>query len=300
MRQVELRHLRYFIAVAEKLNFGQAAASLNLSQPPLSKQIKDLETELGATLFHRTKRRVELTAAGREFLLYAQDILRTADEAQFRVRQVEAGTMGTLIIGFTGTAIFDLQPIVRTFNQSHPDVEVILRRMVTSDQQNGLKDRSISVGHLILPLSDTGLDVLPIRRDSFVVSLPATHPIAQGFEPVKVASLAHENFIITPRAAGTSYHDVVMSIFLQGGFLPRVSLEIDHIESIPAFISIGMGVAFVPQSLSNLKVEGVVYKSIDVVKPVMEMALAWRKDDRSPIVRSFIECAFSYQERLFH
>lgn len=300
MRQVELRHLRYFVAVAEKLNFGRAATSLNLSQPPLSKQIKDLETEVGATLFHRTKRRVELTAAGHEFLFYAQDILRMADEAQLRVRQVEAGATGTLIIGFTGTAIFDLQPIVRMFNQSHPDVEVILRRMVTSDQQSGLKDRVISVGHLILPVPDMGLDVLPIRTDLFVVSLPSRHPVAQGFEPVKIASLAQEKFIITPRTAGSSYHDAVMSICLQGGFLPRISLEIDHIESIPAFISIGMGIALVPRSLSNLKVEGVVYKTIDVVRPVMEMALAWRKDDRSPIVRSFIECAYGYRERSLH
>lgn len=300
MRQLELRHLRYFVAVAENLNFGRAATSLNLSQPPLSKQIKDLETEVGATLFHRTKRRVELTAAGHEFLLYAQDILRMADEARVRVRQVGAGTIGVLTIGFTGTAIFDLQPIVHMFNQSHPGVEVVLRRMVTTDQQNGLKDRSISVGHLILPLPDAGLDVLPIRKDSFVVSLPSTHPVANGVEPVCIASLARENFITTPRTAGTSYHDAVMAICLQGGFVPHVSLEIDHIESIPAFISIGMGIALVPRSLSNLKVEGVVYKNIDVVKPVMETALAWRKDNRCPVVRSLIECASRYRLTLIN
>lgn len=295
MRQIELRHLRYFVAVAEELHFGRAAISLNLSQPPLSKQIRDLETEVGATLLVRTKRRVELTAAGCEFLLYAKDILRMADEAQFRVQKVSTGEFGTLVIGFTGTTIFDLQTIVRIFKQTHPNVEVILHRMVTTDQRNRLKDRSISIGHLIRPLPDSSLDFLPIRIEPFVIALPSGHPVAQHPEPVSISSLVQENFIISPRNAGTTYHDAMMSLCLQGGFVPRIGLETDHVESIPVFVSIGMGVSLVPRSVSNLKIEGVVYKSIDVEKPVVETALAWRKDDRSPIVRSLIECAYRYR-----
>ena len=296
MVQVELRHLRYFVAVAEELNFGRAAGVLNLSQPPLSKQIKDLEIELGTALFLRTKRHVELTTAGHELLPYAKDILRMAEEARARVRKASAGDVGTLAVGFTGTTIFDLQAIVRMFNQAHPDVEIVLRRMGTTDQRSALKDRSISIGHLILPLPDLSLEVLPIRTDPFVVALPSTHSIAQGTEPINLSSLVRENFIITPRDAGTSYHDAVLSLCLQGGFVPRIGLEMDYIESIPAFISLGMGVSLVPVSLSNIKIQGVVYKTIDAEKPVMETALAWRKDDRSPIVRSFVECAIHYRE----
>ncbi len=268
---------------------------LNLSQPPLSKQIKDLEIEVGATLFSRTKRRVELTFAGHEFLLYAKDILQMADEARARIRKISTGDIGTLAIAFTGTTIFDLQTIVHMFKQLHPGVEIILRRMVTTDQRNSLKDRSIAVGHLILPLPDSSLDFLPIRLDPFVIALPSKHPVAQNSEPVRISSLSQENFIITPRHAGTSYHDAVMSLCLQSGFAPRISLEIDYIESIPAFISLGMGVSLVPRSLTNLKIEGVVYKTIDVEKPVIiETALAWRTDDRSAVVRAFVECAHRY------
>lgn len=293
---MELRHLRYFVAVAEELSFGRAAAALNMSQPPLSKQIKDLEREIGATLFERTKRRVEITAAGQDFLLYAKDILRMADEARYRVQQVSTGEIGKLVIGFTGTTMYDLQEILRSFSQLHPNVEVILRRMSTATQLERLKERSISVGNLLLPIRESDLHFLPIRMEPFVIALPSSHPLAQHREPISISRFAEDNFIATPRSAGTSYYDAAMSVCVEGGFVPRISLEMDHSESIAAFVSIGMGVSLVPQSLANLKIEGVVYKRIDVEKPVVVTALAWRNDDRSPVIRSLVECATFYRQ----
>ncbi|KPV44348.1 LysR substrate-binding domain-containing protein [Alicyclobacillus ferrooxydans] len=288
---MELRHLRYFVAVAETLHFGQAAKSLNVSQPPLSKQIADLETEVGVSLFHRTKRHVELTKAGREFYEYAKQILNMAEHALTRAQHAARGETGELVIAFTGATIYDLQAIIRKFSAAYPHVEVVLRRLVTSDQVPALMNRSVSIGHLIPPVQSDELRFLPIRKERIMVALPEHHPLADGVTPIKVASLAHETFILTPRNAGMSYYDAMMSCCRRGGFIPRVELEVDHLESIVGFVSIGMGISLVPESLSQFKVQGVVYQPLEDALPAFETALAWREDNDSPIVHTFIAFA---------
>jgi DNA-binding transcriptional LysR family regulator len=201
---MELRHLRYFVAVAEELHFNRAAERLHMAQPPLSQQIKQLETELGVELFHRrTKRQVQLTEAGQVLLQAAYSILAQLDQAVCETQRAGRGETGSLTIGFTSSVVYDVLPaILHQFRQHFPQVDLVLQELTTTQQEEALQNQRIEVGFCHPPIKDTSLVSETIRLEPLVVVLPATHPLAT--EPtLSLCSLADEPFISAPSGSGS-------------------------------------------------------------------------------------------------
>lgn len=286
---MELRHLRYFVTVAEELHFGRAATRLNMAQPPLSQQIRQLENELGVPLFYRTKHRVQVTDAGRAFLDHAYQILEQVKIASDTARRVDRGETGQLHIGFTGTVMYDIFPqILQSYRAKFPSVHVVLHQLSTMDQVKALEEKKIQIGVLVTPVESTSLHFQVIHRQPFVIALPATHPLAFIDSPCNVSELAKELFIMTPRKTGPSYYDLFISICYQAGFSPQVTLEAGELQTVVSLVAAGVGVALVPYSAKKLQINGVVYREIEETGLTVETSMAWNHDEKSPVVHSFL------------
>ena len=223
---MELRHLKYFIAVAEELHFGRAAQRLQMAQPPLSHQIKQLENELDVLLFSRTKQRVELTKAGEVFLKRTYEILNRVHLACEEAKSIDRGESGQLVLAFTGSIAFELLPLLlRRFQEQYPNINIVLRQLSSTEQIEALHDNSIHVGLLILPIESESFHVEMLREEPFIVALPKTHRLATETEPIDVSILANEQFIMTPRKAGESYYDAIISLCQHAGFSPKKTQE---------------------------------------------------------------------------
>jgi DNA-binding transcriptional LysR family regulator len=287
---MELRHLRYFIAVAEELHFGKAAERLHIAQPPLSQQIQQLEAELGVKLFHRkTKRQIQLTEAGKVFLQEAYQLLVQLETAVALTQRIGRGQTGQLRIGFTSLAIYNLLPsILRQFREQFPEVELVLLELTTSQQEQALKDSLIHVGFAHPPLEDDTISYKCIHRESLVVALSSTHSLAQQ-EYISVLSLLHEPLIVFPRYLAPGLYDRIMSLFEQRNFKPNITQEAIQMQTIIGLVSAGMGVAITPSTLENLQRSGVAYRPILEEVPVIETAVVWRENSLTPIVDNFLQ-----------
>jgi DNA-binding transcriptional LysR family regulator len=286
---MELRHLRYFVAVAEELHFGRAAARLHMTQQPLSQQIHQLETELGVLLFHRTKRQVQLTEPGKVFLEEARQILLKADQAVKIVRQIAQGESGLLKVGFSGFATYSILPkVLRVFRNHFPRVELELEEMTTTAQVKALQEHQIHLGLMIPPVPDATLSLEVILREPLVVILPETHSLASQPE-LTLLELAHESFILVSRQLEPGYYDQCISLFQQAGFSPKVIQKASQKQTILGLVSAGMGVSLAPASIRNIHRAGVVYNTLNI--PISEVALAavWRQDEASPILQTFLK-----------
>jgi DNA-binding transcriptional LysR family regulator len=286
---MELRHLRYFVTVAEELHFGNAARRLNIAQPPLSQQIRQLERELGVSLLDRTKRGVQLTDAGKVFLEKSREILAEVERARETARQVSRGEAGRIIIGFTGSTMYDLLPLLHSYRDKYPLVDVVLRRMGSTEQAESLHKGAIHVGLLCTPVDSNSLNFIPIRQQRLMAVLPQSHPLASRQSPIAVHELKEDAFIISPREAGSSYHDVVLNTCHQAGFVPKIAMEAYEFETIVALVSIGVGVALLPHSFQEFQVQGVVYKELEESYCMLETSVAWRRDEKSCVVKRFID-----------
>lgn len=287
---MELRHLRYFVAVAEELHFNRAAERLHMAQPPLSQQIKQLEAELGVELFQRrTKRQVQLTEAGQVLLQAAYRIQAQLEQAVSDTQRAGRGETGTLMIGFTSTVVYDVLPaILSQYRQQFPQVKLTLQELTTTQQEEALLNHQIEVGFCHPPLKDDRLEIASILQETLVVALPAAHSLAN--EPaVSISSLAHESFILFPRYLGPGLYDQIVSFCQQANFNPKVMQEAVQMQTIIGLISANMGVALVPASLQNLQRVGVVYKPLKEATPLVEIAIAWRSDSVSPVLREFLK-----------
>src|SRR5579863_828003 len=274
-RPMELRHLRYFVAVAEELHFGRAAERVHIAQPPLSQQIRRLEDELGVQLFDRTKRRVELTHAGRAFLREARQTLARAEQAVRAAQQAGRGEVGELAVGFVGSATYLIVPLVlKTFRHRFPKVELRLGQ--------------IQVGFFRSVSDDEALTFEWILEERLVMALPESHPLARH-RRVELTKLSEDSFVLFPRAIGPGFYDLIVSQCRRAGFTPRVALEASSVQTIVGLVAAGMGVALVPASCQNFRRAGVVYKAIREPGPTVKMAVAWRRGDRSPVLRAFLE-----------
>lgn len=290
---MELRHLRYFVTVAEELNFGRAATRLNMSQPPLSQQIQQLEADMGVPLFYRTNRKVELTDAGKVFLEKAYKILREVEKARDHTRKAYLGEYGKLAIGFTGSTLYDLIPLLKSYRAKYPLVDVLLYQKGTVDQLLDLHEERIHIGLICTPIERNNLNIAVIRRQQFVAVLPTTHPLAAENRPIDIEELADETFIMPPREVGSAYYDTIMDIFHKVGFIPKVTTA--HVSiSVAPLVSTGLGITLVPHSLQNLPVNGVVYKELTNTTSMIETAVAWRQNDRSPVVDMFLSLVGDY------
>jgi DNA-binding transcriptional LysR family regulator len=282
---MELRHLRYFVAVAEEQHFGRAAERLHMAQPPLSQQIRRLEAELGVELLHRTTRRVELSAAGELLLERARTILAAADAAAEDCRRAAAGEIGRLSVGFTGSTTYALLPSVATaLREGLPGVELELHgEMLTPAQVEGLLARKLDLGLLRPPVRAHELTVEVIRSEPLIAVLPEGHRLAQA-EEVTVRALAEEPFVAYAPQLRSVLQGVVEEACAAHGFHPRVAMPVTETSTLVSFVAAGVGVSLVPASVSGMSVAGAVYRPLAGDVPRVQIALAWRTADDSPLL----------------
>ncbi|BAT52349.1 Transcriptional Regulator, LysR family [Nostoc sp. NIES-3756] len=287
---MELRHLRYFIAVAEELHFSKAAERLHIAQPPLSQQIQQLEAEIGVQLFHRkTKRQVQLTEAGKVFLQEAYQLLVQLETAVALTQRIGRGQTGQLKIGFTSLVIYDLLPVIlRQFREQFPQIELVLRELTTSQQEQALRDSQIHVGFAHPPLEDDTISYQCIHTQTLVVALPSNHLLAQT-EYISVQNLLDEPLIMFPRYLAPGLYDRIMSLFHQGNISPNITQEAIQMQTIIGLVSAGIGVAITPSSLQNLQRSGVIYRPLVEQVPVIETAVIWQQNNLTSLVENFLQ-----------
>jgi DNA-binding transcriptional LysR family regulator len=284
---MELRHLRYFAAVAETRHFGRAAERLHLAQPALSQAIRQLEKELGTALFTRTTRHVSLTPAGEFLLGEATRVLDAVEDSVRGVRRIGEGRLGLVRIAFTGTAAFtELPRIARAVKRDLPGVALEIHAdLLTPAQTAGLLDGSLDIGILRPPVSGDGLALRTIEVEPLVLAAPADHRLAT--EPVvAMADLRTEDFILFADSH-SAVNDAVLRSCTEAGFAPRKEHEAPGTASLLALVAAGLGVALVPASVRALPLAGVVFRDV-TDSATVELACAWREDADSSLVRSVL------------
>ena len=257
---MELRHLRYFRAVAEELHFGRAAQRLHIAQPPLSQQIRQLERELGTPLLVRTTRSVELTPAGQAYLTRVVKILDAVDDAGAQARRIAEGTEGQLSIGCVGSATYSLLPkLVRALGESLPDVEVSVRgEMLAPAQLAALSSGEIDLALLRPPAGQVGVLTETIRRDRLLVALPAGHRLAES-DQLRAGDLRNEHFIAHTGHGRSVMNSVLTAVCADAGFVPLVRHEVMETSTLVTWVAAGLGVAVVPEPTAALDIAGVRY-----------------------------------------
>lgn len=285
---MELRHLRYFVAVAEELHFGRAAQRLNMAQPPLSQQIQQLETELGVVLFTRTTRRVELTAAGRAYLARVRSLLGDVEAAGAEAQRIGSGLEGSLVVGCVGSATYTLLPrFARTMRTRYPSIGVSFRgEMLAPDQIDALAERRIDIGLLRPPLDQPWVELCPLRRDRLMVLVPAGHPFASR-SLLTADDLRGQDLITHSSARGSSMHSTVLGLCAAAGFSARIAHEVVETSTLVTFVAAGLGVAVVPDPTAALAVPGVVpvpFVGHDGNPSYIELTAATRVEDPNPAI----------------
>lgn len=288
---MELRHLRYFVAVAEELHFRRAAERLHMSQPPLSQQIRALEADVGAQLLVRSRRRVELTEAGKVFLREARAVLEAADRASDLARRVSRGEVGRLAVGFVGSAMYSAVPeILRRFRGEHPDVELHLREVPTGLQLEALESGELDVGFIRPPVPGQDLRVETIQTEKVVVALPASHPLARR-KRLRLEALGHEALVLLARREAPGLHETLAVAMAGVGGSTWVVQEVAEMQTAIGLVAAGLGISLVPASVASLDRDGVVYRPISGPAPTVELALAWRLGDQAPALERFLAVA---------
>lgn len=290
---IELRQLRYFLAVAEENHFGRAAARLHMTQPPLSQTIQALEATLGTPLFIRTKRSVALTPAGSALLPEARRILQQAGALPDLARRAASGESGLLSLSFVSTADYSvLPPLLREFREHYPKVQIELREATTDVQLEDLMQGRIDAGLLIPPLHDKAraeLDYMTVLSEPLVLAAPQGTKAFRGKSGITLKAVSDMPLIIFPRRIAPAFHDAILGCFRDAGLTPRIGQEAIQMQTIVGLVSAGMGIALVPQSVSNLKRPGVEYKPLAGKTLQVETGLAWRRDNVSPVLHRFLE-----------
>lgn len=285
----DFSQLRCFAAVAEELHFGRAAARLNMTQPPLSRQIQVLERVLDVQLLERTSRTVRLTAAGRSFLPEAQRILRLAETATHVTRQVAAGRAGVLKFGFTAASAYDFLPrLVTAFRRALPDVTLALREMVSKDQIEELLAGRIDAALVRPPVTHPDLIAVRALAEPLVAALPAGNPLAlrDGLTP---ADLGREPLIGYAPNEARYFHDLVLGLLAEAEIRPPMVQQLTQIHSILALVRASLGIALVPAAAERLRFEGVVFRPLALPAPrPVELLLAWRRDADDPLIAQLV------------
>jgi len=284
---MDLRHLRYFIAVAEEMHFGKAAARLGMSQPPLSQQIRALETELGFRLFERTSRRVLLTDAGRLFLPEAHKVLAQVDQATNVARRAASGDIGQLAIGFVTSAplIEAIASSFRRFRQAHPHIRLALRELALDAQVAALADRALDVGFiraLDTPLLPPDLSARMLLEEDMVVALRRDHPLAAR-PTLAIADLADQPFVLYDRTLGAGFNEQLAQLCRASGFTPRVVQETSGLATLLGLVSAGFGVTIIARSLSAIRLDSLTYRPLIAPEAISRL---WMVVHDSPSIAS--------------
>ena len=278
---MELRQLKYFMAVAEELHFGRAAERVHISQPPLSMQIRNLESELGVQLLRRTSRSVELTEAGAFFLREVKSVVQRLDDAASMARRIERGEAGRLAVGFVGPAMdVSLPDAIREFRSEHPGVYLDLFEMVTGEQFEALASGDIQIGFMRLYGQDLrGFAAELVVREPYVLALPAGHRLV-GAKRVGLDELKGEPLVFFPRGLHPKLYDAMIACFKEAGFSPNVVQEVKTKKTTLSLVAAGVGLAIVPESSATLRSKGIQYRPIMGNLPKVEI-FAVREEKRA-------------------
>lgn len=290
---MELRHVRYFVAVAEDLHFGRAAERLHIAQPPLSRQIMQLEQELRVTLLERSKRHVRLTPAGAAFLVKARELLALADDAVDVARRVASGHAGSLTVAFVGSAMFSILPdILREARQRFPSVDLLLNEMTTGtgQQVTALVERRTQVAFVRPGIVHPEIVSEVVFREDLVVAVPEAHTLARR-QSIAIADLAAEPLVLFSRQVRPSFGDQVMSLCIAAGFTPVSVQEALEMQTALGLVAAGLGMAIVPGSVARIAWPGVALVPIPPPAPQTELSVAYRVDESSPILPHFLDIA---------
>lgn len=295
---MEFRQLKYFIAVAEELNIGRAATRLHISQPPLTRQIQQLEEEFDAQLFLRTARGVELTQAGEMFLRDARNIRDLMEQAVERVREAGQGKRGKMDIGIFGSGILDVIPkVLHAFRARHPDVQIALHQMSKKEQIEALRQHRIIAGfnRMLQPLPDLSSELVMV--ESIMVAVNENHPLAAK-PAILLKELAGQPLILFPSGARPSFIDKVWDLCAAEGFQPTVSQEVGDAPTSVALVAAGFGLSLVPEAASSLSVPGVVYRRLaNAPDAVVDLSCIYRSDETSPLLLAFLQTIREFRGR---
>lgn len=278
---MELRHLRYFVAVADEKNFTRAAERLHIAQPPLSRQIQQLEEELGVELIEKGTRPVKLTEAGAFFHAHAQELLAKAAELKTmtqRVGKIER----TLSIGFVASTLYGLLPrIVRRYRSLHPEVEVTFHELTTMQQIQALKDGVIDVGFGRVKSEDPNIRRIVLREERLVMALPSGHPRAASSDAMSLVDLQSENLLVYPKTPRPSFADQVLSVLSERAIVPMKIIEVRELQIAIGLVAAGQGVAIVPESVQGMRRDDVVFRALTDRHAVSPVMFSVRKLDRT-------------------
>lgn len=292
-----LNRLTCFIAVAEELHFGRAADRLHMTQPPLSRQIQQLENEVGVQLIDRTSRSVTLTAAGVAFLPDARRILDLAEGAVLTVRRVPAGDLGTVVVGFTGASAHAVLPqLLDKAREVLPDVELVLREMVSSAQMEALAVGDLDLGLARPPMKRPGIASRPVLHEPLVAALPTAHPLAERSK-LTVEDFDDQPIIMYSPVDARYFHELLISTFTVLGVTPRYVQYVTQVHTMLVLVRSGTGTALVPESAATLQPDGVVFRPVDTTpKRPVELDAAWRIDNANPALHRFMSDVLPVRE----
>ena len=287
---MDLRHLKSFAVLAEELNFGRAAVRLHISQPPLTRQIQLMESELGARLFDRLPRGLALTAAGISLLDDARRILGLVDAAKDRAAQAGRGEIGRLDVGIFGSAIFHYIPrLLLQFRSLYPNVKIRLYEQTKVEQIQALRERRLTIGFNRHVRSEPDLVVETVYVEPLLVALHCEHPLAQQ-AAISVLELSQQPLILYPNNTREGFADHVVALFDHEGLQPQVELEVKDVVTAVALVSSGFGLCVTPEAASSLQLPGVVYRPLKAdPPPTVDLVCLYRLDDASPILTAFLE-----------
>jgi DNA-binding transcriptional LysR family regulator len=290
---LELRHLKYFVAVADELHFGRAAERLGISQPPLSQQIHALEQRLGAKLFERKGRGIALSSAGSALLPRARGLLTQAERAAESVARSQRGEVGELHLGLVSSGPFTVvvpRVLVR-FRERLPGVRLFIHEMPTSHQIDALEQGVIDVGVIRPEALPDGIKAIELFKDSLTVVMHSSNPLAATSGPIDIRELAQEDFIFYQRHLGMRLYDEVIALCTKSGFSPRILYEVRELPTIIGLISGGFGVAVLPGSVQRMMVQNVVYRPVADMEAATAVWAIYRDDASDPMVSAFLEIA---------
>jgi DNA-binding transcriptional LysR family regulator len=288
---MELKQLRFFLAVAEELNYTRAAERVNIAQPALSQQILNLEHSLGTSLFSRNKRAVSLTQAGEDFLPHARRVLNAAGEAAIAVGAVREGLAGRLSIGAVYSALYAILPAVLSeFRLNHPRIEISVQEMTVAQQLQALRQGRIDLGFMRGTASVEGLCSEVLYSEPLVAVMPAADPLAQQ-QAVSIEEIAGRPFIAIAYENNASYSELVARLFNDAGMRPDITSRASDMHTILCLVMAGLGVSVVPASVMAVGVNGVAYRPIAGISPTIDASIAWHKDISYPFLPAFIAAA---------
>lgn len=287
---IELRHLRYFVAVAEDGTLRGAAERLHVSQPPLTRQIQQLEGFLEVKLLERKPRGIELTVAGKILYEEAKNILSLVEQAALRTRRAEEGQLGRLDVGIFGSAIYGAVPtIMREFRATHPDVEVILHNLDRPGQIKALRERRLTVGFNRFFGDESGLSWEKVHSERMNLAIYLEHRFA-GKSSISLTEIGREPLVLYPRKVRPSFIDYVQKLFHEQGITPRIAHEVDDVTTALALVSSGMGLSLVTQSACNLKLPNVEFIPLEHSDTgEFDLDIIYRSDDTSPLLKAFLQ-----------